>query len=45
MKLNKTIKKKRCSPYAEDVKINDKSCLSGTVMEKIKYHFIVNIYK
>ena len=36
MKLNKTIKKKRCSPYAEDVKINEKSCLSGTVMQKIK---------
>ena len=36
IKGGKTLKKKRCSPYAEEVKLSDKSCLSRDVLLKLK---------
>jgi len=44
-KLNKTrkkMKKKNCSPYGEDVKIDEDTCLSGEVIQKIKKSFNSN---
>ncbi len=38
----KTIKKKRCSPYAEDIKINNETCLSKDIILKLKASYNKN---
>lgn len=39
IKGGRTLKKKRCSPYAEEIKISDKSCLSRDIILKLKNSF------
>ena len=39
---NVTIKKKNCSPYGEDVKISNETCLSGEVIHRIKKSYNEN---
>ena len=41
-KRNVTIRRKNCSPYGEDVKISNETCLSGEVIHRIKKSYNEN---